>query len=200
MQRRRACHPQRTKTAKPLAREAGLVVVEFDVWLVQQTDVEREREVAVRALQEREARVPAMQIALQLDHVLAELLGVYVIGRRPRRRPMLRGAEAQTERELLIASQSSDERAQRVGARTDAGPRIGNGPRELLRARPPEWQRLRAAAVLIDWPAGRWRRRRPSRLAACSRGGGGGPPPPDGEARGALGPRPRERGHGAAAR
>src|SRR2546427_11888928 len=115
--------------AKPLAGEALLVVVELDVRLVQQAHKERESEVAVRALEEREARVPAVQIALQLDDVLAELLGVDVIGRRPRRRPMLSGAEAQSERELLIASRSSDQRAERVGSRADAGPRVGDGRR-----------------------------------------------------------------------
>src|SRR3989449_6777168 len=44
----------------------------------QQRDREVEREVAVRALEEREARVPAMQVAVQGDHVLAELARVEV--------------------------------------------------------------------------------------------------------------------------
>src|SRR2546425_1400698 len=113
--------------AKPLAGEALLVVVELDVRLVQQAHKERESEVAVRALQEREARVPAVQVALQLDDVLAELFGVDIVGRGPRRRPVLRGAERQSQRELLLASLRGVERAHGVGARPDAGPRVGDG-------------------------------------------------------------------------
>src|SRR3989442_81934 len=113
---------------------------------------------------------------------------------------MLGGAEAQSERELLIASRSSDQRAERVGSRADAGPRVGNGQRELLRPCAPERQRRRGEASLIDWPAGRRRRRRASRLAACARGGGRGPSAPADEPGDPPDRRRRDRERGGGAR
>src|SRR3989442_13673413 len=65
--------PAEDRGARRSSHQALLLVVELDVRLVQQQDREVEREVAVRALEEREARVPAMQVAVQGDHVLAEL-------------------------------------------------------------------------------------------------------------------------------
>src|SRR5437899_12410840 len=77
--------PAEDRGARRSSQQALLLVVELDVRLVQQRDGEVEREVAVWALEEREARVPAMQVAVQGDHVLAELAGVEVVRRRPPR-------------------------------------------------------------------------------------------------------------------
>src|SRR2546425_1127146 len=63
--------PAEDRGARCSSHQALLLVVELDVRLVQQRDREVEREVAVRALEEREARVPAMQVAVQGDHVLS---------------------------------------------------------------------------------------------------------------------------------
>src|SRR2546425_1264688 len=60
--------PAEDRGARCSSHQALLLVVELDVRLVQQRDREVEREVAVRALEEREARVPAMQVAVQGDH------------------------------------------------------------------------------------------------------------------------------------
>src|SRR2546428_13385702 len=71
-----------------LLSEGLLLVVELDVGLIQQGDVEAEREVAVRGLEKREARVPAVQGALEANGVGPELPGVEVVVRGPGRRPM----------------------------------------------------------------------------------------------------------------
>src|SRR5690348_16907076 len=65
------------------AREGLLLVVELDVGLVQQGNVKAEGEAAGRRAQERKARVPAVQVALQADRVVAELPGVEVVVRIP---------------------------------------------------------------------------------------------------------------------
>src|SRR6266446_3014476 len=73
-----------------LASERLLLVVELDVRLVEQGHEKAEREVAGRSLREREARVPAVQVALQPNEVGSELPGVEIVIGRPGRRPMSR--------------------------------------------------------------------------------------------------------------
>src|SRR5439155_5927725 len=119
-----------------LTRERRLAVVELDVRLVHQADKKGEPEVAVWAFLKREARVPAVQVALQLNRVCAELFGVDVVGRLPVSRPVLCGAESQAERELLAASLARDQVAARVGLGADAGTRVLHRQRETLASRP----------------------------------------------------------------
>src|SRR6266571_7517044 len=99
-------HPQRqlSCTELPLRSPEGLlVVVELDVRLVEQRNVEVEREVAVGALHEREGGVPAMQVARQLDVMLGELPRREIVARVPRQRPVGRRAERHREPHLLGA-------------------------------------------------------------------------------------------------
>src|SRR5205823_5949475 len=112
-----------------LAQEALLLVVEADVRLVEQRHVEIEPEVAVGGLQEGEARVPAVQVALQPDRVLAELARVHVVLRAPRRRPLWRGTEGEVDLQRLLASLRRHRREQRVrpGEGAHAGGGIGDG-------------------------------------------------------------------------
>src|SRR5690349_5721944 len=69
--------PRRTPVSKlttdaRLRRERLLLVIELDVRLVEEGDREVEREVAVGALDEGEAGVPAVQVALEPQIVLGE--------------------------------------------------------------------------------------------------------------------------------
>src|SRR5438270_6146702 len=115
-----------------LPREGRLTVVELDVRLVQQADVKREAETSGWALLERKARVPTVQVTLQLNRVRAELFGVDVVRRLPRGRPVWRGAERQAERQLLAASLARAQVPERVGLRADAGAGVLYGQREPL--------------------------------------------------------------------
>src|SRR5947199_9167395 len=103
-----------------LLGEGLLLVVELDVGLIQQGDIEAEGEVAVRGLQKREARVPAVQIALEANGVGAELPRVEIVVRIPRRRPMRGRLECESKSQLL---------APRTGA-------AGSGIRRRAPARP----------------------------------------------------------------
>src|SRR3989475_329948 len=168
--------PAEDRGARRSSQQALLLVVELDVRLVQQRDGEVEREVAVWALEEREARVPAMQVAVQGDHVLAELAGVEVVRRRPPRGPVRGRAERQVEAHRLAPSRPPHEGnrgRERVGPRARARQRKGDGEVEsLARARSPDRDGTRADEALLPEGAalsGRVDSRRPGR------GGGRGP-------------------------
>src|SRR2546429_6942954 len=105
--------PREDKTRLPL--QALLLVIELDVGLVDQGHVEVEREVAVRALDEGEAGVPAAQVPLEPHVVLAELARVQVVQGAPGRRPEGGGAEIHVERELPLAGEHAW--LKRAGAR-----------------------------------------------------------------------------------
>src|SRR3989454_1345824 len=104
-----------------LLSEGLLLVVELDVGLIQQGDVEAEREVAVRGLEKREARVPAVQVALEANGVGPELPCVEVVVRVPGRRPMRRRLEREGESHLLTPSGGADRCRVRLWARPDLG-------------------------------------------------------------------------------
>src|SRR5439155_7111252 len=97
-----------------------LVVIELDVRLVEEGDVEAEREVAVGALHEREAGVPAVQVALEAHVMLGELLGDEIVARSPRQRPVRGRAERQREPHLL-RGRTAFGRAGKSSASTPAG-------------------------------------------------------------------------------
>src|SRR5439155_19122414 len=106
----RAAHrsgaPSRVGTG--LAGERLLLVVEFDVGLVEQGDVDAEREVTVGGFQKREARMPAVQVALEMNGVGAELPRVEIVVRIPGRRPMRRWLERQLKPHLLTPGAAAD--------------------------------------------------------------------------------------------
>src|SRR5207247_7357621 len=78
-----------------------LVVIELDVRLVEEGDVEAEREVAVGALHEREAGVPAVQVALEAHVMLGEMLGDEIVACYPRKRIVRGGVGHNGERQLV---------------------------------------------------------------------------------------------------
>src|SRR3989442_6969095 len=139
------CHLWRTHYVEQLrSRERLLVVVELDVRLVEERDVEVEGKVAVGALGEREARMPAVQIPLQPHVVLAKLASVEVVDRVPGQGPVRRGTEPRGEGELLAAPVALPEEgcgqgaAGRVGSSTVAGERHRH---VKAAAAPPPWDR-----------------------------------------------------------
>src|SRR5882762_2874240 len=73
-----------------LLSERLLLIVELDVRLVEQGHEKAEREVSGGSFREREAGVPAMQVALQPNEVGAELPGVEIVIGSPGRRPVRR--------------------------------------------------------------------------------------------------------------
>src|SRR6266567_1555931 len=75
---------------------------------VENRDVETEGEVAVRGLQEREARMPAMQVALEVNGVRAELPRVEIVVRIPGRRPMRCRLERKSQPHLLAPRAAAD--------------------------------------------------------------------------------------------
>src|SRR2546426_6560304 len=186
--RQPCCHLWRTHDGELLrSRERLLVVVEIDVRLVEERDVEVEGEVAVGALGEREARMPAVQIPLQPHVVLAKLASVEVVDRVPGQGPVRRGTEPRGEGELLAAPVALPEEgcgqgaAGRVGARTVAGERHRHV--KTAAAPPPLDRRVGAANAAAERrPTGERRRHWcPSPLPRRRRTGTGGvprPPPP----------------------
>src|SRR6266571_3033388 len=92
-----------------LPGEGLLLVVKLDVGLIQQGDIEAEGEVAVRGLQKREARVPAVQITLEANGVGAELPCVEIVVRIPRRRPICGRLEREAKSQLLAPRARADE-------------------------------------------------------------------------------------------
>src|SRR5204863_7061133 len=150
-----------------LLGEGLLLVVELDVGLIQQGDIEAEGEVAVRGLQKREARVPAVQIALEANGVGAELPCVEIVVRIPGRRPMRRRLEREGESQLLAPVAAPD----RYRVRLRAGPYFGVVERQVEpsapgtnRHRPRPCKGLLTeptggATRRVLGPAGRWGRR-----------------------------------------
>src|ERR1041385_6703206 len=114
-----------------LARDRLLLIVELDVGLVEQRNVEAERETAGGALGERKTGVPAVQIPLQLNHVHPELAGVEIVARVPVRRPWCRGLKREAQRHLLAPARAGHRgespecrRVNGLGARP--GPRVAH--------------------------------------------------------------------------
>src|SRR5258708_39595375 len=71
----------------PLPFHCALIVLELDIWLVDEGYEEIEGEVPIRSLDERKGRVPTPQITIEPQDVLAELLGGEVVLGVPRDRP-----------------------------------------------------------------------------------------------------------------
>src|SRR5258708_16519295 len=112
-----------------------LVVVELDIGLVQERDVEIEREVSVAALGEGEARMPTVQIPLEPHVVLAEAAGVEVVAGSPGQGPVGSGTEPCIEAELLAPTVPlSEERAGQRAGRVRSGPVAGELHRHVKAA------------------------------------------------------------------
>src|SRR5882672_8042612 len=99
-----------------LASERLLLVVELDVWLVEQGHEKAEREVAGRGLREREAGVPAVQVPLEPNEVGAELPGVEIVIGRPGGRAMRRRVNREFETDNVPPTESADETRVDLGA------------------------------------------------------------------------------------
>src|SRR2546426_2003676 len=133
-----------------LAGEGLLLVVELDVRLVEQGDIKAECEVAGRSLREREAGVPAVQVALQANEVSAELPRVEIVVGVPGRRPMCRRLKRESESHLLTPRAAADESRVHLWA----GPYSGVVERQVESLAPAARQRRRPRKLPLTEPGG----------------------------------------------
>src|SRR5437763_1812890 len=130
-----------------LARYRLLLIVELDVGLVEQRNVEAERETARGGLVERKAGVPAVQIPLQLNDVHAELACVEIVVRIPGRRLVRGGLKREAQRHLPAPARwahrgDSGERQRVDGLGPRPRPRVAHRqvePRSRAARRQPAW-------------------------------------------------------------